>query len=539
MFKKSLITLSLLSLFSALSTANAAEVPEGVTLAKEQVLVRSNGSEIQGLDPHRVEGVPERNIFNELLEGLAITDPNGNLIPAGATHWETTDNQNWTFHLRPGVKWSNGDLVTAHDYVYAWQRIITPETASPFASFLEYAHILNSSEIIKGTAKPESLGVKAVDDLTLQVTLSTPVSYFPKMLPHYALSPLHRKTIETHGDKWTSPGNFVGNGAFNLSEWVVNEKIELTRNPLYWDNNKTVLEKVIYVPTDVNVELQRYRADDLDMTLSLSIELFNKMKQELPDELHIGPRLCSYFFDINNNKAPFNDVRVRQALKLALDQKTMAEKVVGQGQLPAYSVVPRAADGITLPTPDWANKSQEERNKEAQALLAEAGFDKKKPLKFQLLYNTNDAHKRIAIAASQMWKKNLGAEVELVNQEWKTFIDSRHNGNYEVSRYGWCADYNDASSFLNIYKSDSSNNTTYYNNPKFDQLLQDAIKSTDEKQRDEIYQQAALQLDEDSPLIPIYDYVNIRMIKPHVGGVTNKEPVDSLYAKDMYIIEKK
>lgn len=538
MNKKSTLSLTILALCGVISFANAAVVPEGVELAEKQVLVRGNGDEIQGLDPHKVEGVPERNVLNDLIEGLVITDPKGNLIPAGATHWESADNQTWTFHLREGAKWSNGDPVTAHDYVFAWRRIATPETASPYSSFLQYAHIENIDDIIAGKAQPETLGVKAVDDLTLEVKLSTPVSYFPKMLYHYSLAPVNPKAIQQHGDKWTQPGNFVSNGAYNLKDWVVNEKIVLERNPMYWDDANTVINQVSYIPVQEINEMQRYRADEIDMTYTnMPIELFKKLKSELPDELKTGPLLCSYYFEINNKKAPLTDVRVREALKIGMDQKTMVEKVLGQGQLPAYGYTPPAVDGAQLPPFDWFNESQDSRNQRAKALLAEAGYDESKPLKIQLLYNTSDLHKKLAVAASQMWKKNIGVEVELVNTEWKTFLDTRHAGNFDISRAGWCADYNEASAFLNTMKSDSSNNTSHYVNPKFDELLKQAITTQDDKARSQVYADAEALLNKDSVLIPLFYYVNNRMVKPYVGGYTALEPLDNIYVKDLYIIK--
>ncbi|MFC0180921.1 ABC transporter substrate-binding protein [Thorsellia kenyensis] len=538
--KSKLLMSMVLSSFIGVSS-HAANVPENVKLAKVQELVRGNGGdEIQGLDPHKVEGVPEHQVINNLIETLVITDPNGNLIPGNATHWETTDNMTWTFHLRPEAKWSNGDPVTAHDYVFAWRRIVTPETASPYASYLEYAHILNAAEIIAGNAKPDTLGIKAIDDLTLQVTLSTPLSYLPAMLPHYALAPLHQKTIEQHGDAWTKPGNFVGNAAYNLSEWVTNEKIVLTRNPLYWDNDKTVIEKVTFIPAQPNSEIQRYRAGEIDMTYGggIPIELFAKLKKELPDELKIGPLLCSYYLEINNQDEVMKNPLVREALKLGTDQKIITDKVLAKGQIPAWGFTPPSINGVDLEPHAWYNETQEERNERAIKLLEQAGYTKDNPLKVQFLYNTSDIHQKVAVALRQIWKKNIGVDVELVNQEWKTFLDSRHNGNHQIARSGWCADYNEATSFLNTMVSNSSNNTAFYKSDEFDALIKSAVNNSNESERNKIYQEAEKLLDKDSAIIPIYYYINDRMIKPHVGGYTNSHPTDSIFVKDLYIIDK-
>ena len=320
---------------------------------------------------------------------------------------------------------------------------------------------------------------------------------------------------------------------------MVNERIVLERNANYWDNAKTVINQVTYLPiasevTDVN----RYRSGEIDMTYNnMPIELFQKLKKEIPNEVHVDPYLCTYYYEINNQKAPFNDVRVRTALKLAMDRDIIVNKVKNQGDLPAYSFTPPYTDGAKLVEPEWFKWSQEKRNEEAKKLLAEAGYTAEKPLTFNLLYNTSDLHKKLAIAAASIWKKNLGANVKLENQEWKTFLDTRHQGNYDVSRAGWCADYNEPTSFLNMVLSDSSNNTVHYKSPAFDKLIADTLKVTDEAQRSELYSKAEQQLDKDSAIVPVYYYVNARLVKPWVGGYSGKDPMDNIHVKDLYIIK--
>ncbi|HCW0178002.1 MULTISPECIES: oligopeptide ABC transporter substrate-binding protein OppA [Citrobacter] len=537
--KKSLVAAGILTALVAGNAATAAVVPAGVQLAEKQTLVRNNGSEVQSLDPHKIEGVPESNINRDLFEGLLISDVDGKPSPGVAEKWENKDFKVWTFHLRKDAKWSDGTPVTAQDFVYSWQRLANPNTASPYASYLQYGHIVNIDDIIAGKKPVTDLGVKALDDHTFEVTLSEPVPYFYKLLVHSSVSPVPKAAVEKYGEKWTQPANIVTNGAYKLKDWVVNERIVLERNTNYWDNAKTVINQVTYLPiasevTDVN----RYRSGEIDMTYNnMPIELFQKLKKEIPNEVHVDPYLCTYYYEINNQKAPFNDVRVRTALKLALDRDIIVNKVKNQGDLPAYSFTPPYTDGAKLVEPEWFKWSQEKRNEEAKKLLAEAGFTAEKPLTFDLLYNTSDLHKKLAIAAASIWKKNLGANVKLENQEWKTFLDTRHQGNYDVSRAGWCADYNEPTSFLNMVLSDSSNNTVHYKSPAFDKLIADTLKVTDEAQRSELYSKAEQQLDKDSAIVPVYYYVNARLVKPWVGGYSGKDPMDNIHVKDLYIIK--
>jgi oligopeptide transport system substrate-binding protein len=537
--KKSLVAAGILTALIAGNVATAAVVPAGVQLAEKQTLVRNNGSEVQSLDPHKIEGVPESNISRDLFEGLLISDVDGKPSPGVAEKWDNKDFKIWTFHLRKDAKWSDGTPVTAQDFVYSWQRLANPNTASPYASYLQYGHIVNIDDIIAGKKPVTDLGVKAIDDHTFEVTLSEPVPYFYKLLVHSSVSPVPKAAVEKFGDKWTQPANIVTNGAYKLKDWVVNERIVLERNTNYWDNDKTVINQVTYLPISSEVtDVNRYRSGEIDMTYNnMPIELFQKLKKEIPNEVHVDPYLCTYYYEINNQKAPFNDVRVRTALKLAMDRDIIVNKVKNQGDLPAYSFTPPYTDGAKLVEPEWFKWSQEKRNEEAKKLLAEAGYTAEKPLTFDLLYNTSDLHKKLAIAAASIWKKNLGANVKLENQEWKTFLDTRHQGNYDVSRAGWCADYNEPTSFLNMVLSDSSNNTVHYKSPAFDKLIADTLKVTDEAQRSELYSKAEQQLDKDSAIVPVYYYVNARLVKPWVGGYSGKDPMDNIHVKDLYIIK--
>lgn len=536
--KKNLVAAGILTALIA-GNAMAADVPAGVQLAEKQTLVRNNGAEVQSLDPHKIEGVPESNVNRDLFEGLLVTDVDGHPAPGVAEKWENKDFKVWTFHLRKDAKWSDGTPVTAEDFVYSWQRLANPNTASPYASYLQYGHIANIDDIIAGKKPVTDLGVKAIDANTFEVTLSESVPYFYKLLVHPSVSPVPKSAVEKFGEKWTQPANIVTNGAYKLKDWVVNERMVLERNPQYWDNAKTVINQVTYLPISSEVtDVNRYRSGEIDMTYNnMPIELFQKLKKEIPKEVHVDPYLCTYYYEINNQKAPFTDVRVRTALKLALDRDIIVNKVKNQGDLPAYSYTPPYTDGMKLVEPEWFKWSQEKRNEEAKKLLAEAGYTADKPLTFNLLYNTSDLHKKLAIAVASIWKKNLGANVKLENQEWKTFLDTRHQGTFDVARAGWCADYNEPTSFLNTMLSDSSNNTAHYKSPAFDKIIGDTLKVTDDAQRAELYAKSEEQLDKDSAIVPVYYYVNARLVKPWVGGYTGKDPLDNISVKNLYIIK--
>lgn len=525
---------------SASQNLQAVEVPAGVQLAPLQRMVINNGSEVASLDPHKVEGTPESNIILNLLEGLVSTDANGHLAPAVAENWENADYQTWTFHLRPGAVWSDGSPVNAQDFVYSWQRLADPKTGSPYASYLQYARIENIDAILAGKKPPESLGVSAIDDKTLKVTLSEPVPYFVSMLSHTSMKPVKQSVVEKFGDKWTLPQNYVGNGAYRLSEWVVNERIVLERSPSYWNNGKTVIEQATFLPLSSEVsDINRYRSGEIDITNSaIPPNLYAKMKREIPEQLHVNPYLCTFYYEINNQRAPFTDERVRAAVKLTLDRDIIANKIMGQGQIPAYSFTPTFTEGGNFSQPEWAGWTQEKRNEEAKKLLAQAGFTAEKPLKFTLLYNTSDQNKQQAIAAASMWKKNLGAQVTLQNQEWKTSLQSRHEGQFDVARATWCGDYNEPSAFLNMLLSNSSNNTFFYKSPAFDALMASTLQAPDAAARGAIYQQAETLLDKDSALIPVYYRVSARLVKPTVGGFTGKDPQDYIDLKNFYIIKQ-
>ena len=529
--------LLVLGLLGSAVTAMAAQVPQGTELAAKQELVRNNGNEPASLDPHKVESDVEFNIISDLFEGLVSVSPQGEIQPRLALKWENKDNLIWTFHLRPGITWSDGSAITAQDIVWSWQRLVTPTTASPYASYPGNMHIVNARDISEGKQPPETLGVKALDDTTLQVTLNQPNAAFLAMLAHPSLVPIDKVLVERFGDKWTKPEHIVTSGPYTLSKWVVNERIVAQRNPKYWDNEHTVINKVTYLPiTSEAADVNRYKAGEIDIVYTVPVNQFALLKKTMGSQLNVAPQLATYYYELNTTKPPFNDPRVRRALNMGLDKDIIADKVMGQGQRPAWLISQPDIGGVTLKQPDYASWPRDKRIAEAKKLLNEAGFNESHPLVFNLLYNTSETHQRIAIAASSMWKKNLGVEAKLQNQEWKTMLDTMHTHNFDAVRYAWIADYDDAASFLNNFRTGDSENTSQYSNPAYDKALHDAAKAADTTARGKFYQQAEDLLAEDVPAIPVYHYVRTHLVKPWVGGF-EPDKLGYYYTKDMYIIK--
>ncbi|MBD2779553.1 oligopeptide ABC transporter substrate-binding protein OppA [Xenorhabdus sp. 42] len=527
------LSYSISIMLMGITLSYAAVIPPGTQLAEKQEIVRNNGAEPASLDVDKVEGNVAINIINDFFDTLVSVDNKGNIVPKLAESWETKDNKTWIFHLRKGIKWSDGTPITADDVVFSWRRLTDPKTLSPYGSYFVDASVVNAKEILAGKKKVEELGVKALDDMTLVITLEKPVGYFLHMLAFAITSPIDEKIVKKYGDKWTNPKYFVSSGAFKLSEWKVNEKIVGIRNPYYWDNKNTVINKVTYLPLTSSIsDLNRYLAGEIDMTFTIPLEHSSSLKKQIGSQIHITPILSTYYFNFNNKKPPFNDVRVRLALGLALDRDIIANKVVAQGQIPAYAILPPGIGGFNFKKPDYESWTQEQRNQKAKQLLSEAGFNKTHPLTFNLVYNSSDLHKKIAIAATSMWKKNLGVIVNMQTEEWKVLLDNEHQGKFDVVRGGWVSDYNNPMSFLVIFTTNQTNNTSFYSNKDYDSL----VRKAGETNNQEDFQKAADLLTKDMPIIPVYYYVNAILVKPYIGGYSSNSLGQTL-TKDLYVIK--
>ncbi|PSU29328.1 peptide ABC transporter substrate-binding protein [Photobacterium lutimaris] len=516
----------------------AAEVPANVTLAKVQELVRGNGDEVPTLDPSYSSDTSSSRVIADMFEGLVTQSPDGKIIPALATQWEQSeDGKIFTFHLRDDIKWSNGEPIVASDFEYSFKRVVDPKTGAPYAWYYSTAHILNADKINEGKLPLDELGVKALDDKTLQVTLDKPVPYFVKMMVHESTFPVYRPAIEAHGDAWTKPENIVTSSAYKLANWTLNERIVLERNPHYWNNEKTVINQVTYLPiADLTSEYNRFRTGEIHITSSFPLEQYNAIKKQRPDELLTMPSLGTYYYLFNVSKAPFDDPRVRKALAYAIDRDVVTKVILGQGQLPAYGVTPPSVDGFVSPKLSWAKLSQKERTQKAKELLAEAGFDKSNPLSFELVYNTSESHKKLAIVMSSMWSKALGAKVNLANQEWKTFLQKLGQKDFTVARYAWIGDYNEASTFLSYFES-AGMNYSRWSSDAYDEAMAKAILSPSNDERNKYYQQAEQVFAEEMPAIPLYHYTRSVLKSTKVGGYSATNAAEARYTRDLYMTQ--
>ncbi|GEA50070.1 peptide ABC transporter substrate-binding protein [Vibrio inusitatus NBRC 102082] len=522
------------SQFSTQVLANP--LPQDVVLASTQELVRANDAEVATLNPIKAEGLPEMHVVRDLFEGLVIQDAEGNVIPGVAERWDNQNNQEFTFYLRKNAKWSNGDPVTANDFVYSLRKAVDPNTASPNAWYLKLTEMVNAEEIIEGKKSPDTLGVQAIDDHTLKIRLSKPVPYFLAMTGHTAMMPIHKASVLANPDSWARPGNLVSNGAFILDGWVVNEKITLKRNPNYWDNQDTRLDKVTYIPFESQMAAyNRYRSGEVDITSDVPAQMANKLAKELPDAYQVSPLLCTYYYAFNTEREALKDPKIRQALSYSIMRDVVTTGITNSGHLPAYTFAHKDVAGFSASLPDYANLTQKERDDKAKALMIEAGFDQSNPLTLNLLYNTSESHKSIAVGIASMWNKTLGVNVTLENQEWKSYLDSRKAGEFDVLRASWCGDYNEASTFLSLFTSDNDRNFAFYANPDYDAVLDKAQTETDQTKRSALYDEAESILATDMPIAPIYYFMQARLVRPNVGGVPKHNAEGRIYSKDIYI----
>jgi len=510
----------------------------GIELAKEQVFRKNNGAEPGTLDPHRAEGVPASNILRDLFEGLVVELPNGEYIPGVAESWTVSeDSKRYVFKIRKNAKWSNGDAFTAYDYVYSFKRSVDPKTLSNYSSMLY--PIKNARAIVMGEASPEQLGVYSEDENTLVVELEKPTPYFLSLLTHSTTYPVHRESIEKLGKFFTRPGNLVSNGAFKLEEWRVQSHIKIIKNEQYWDNENTTLEATYYYSLDdANSALKRYRANELDFTDTIPLEQLTLIKNRMADEYRVAPYFGSYYYGFNNTKAPFkNNPKLRTALNMAIDRDILVNIVIGAGQIPAYSFVPPVKTFQPI-EPEWSTWSKEKREAEALRLYQEAGYSKDKPLEVEILYNTSENHKKVALAVAAMWKQALGAKTILRNQEWKVFLDTRRMQNEtQIFRGGWIGDYDDPYTFSQMLHAENEMNHPGYNSKEYNRLVDLAATKNAGEDRLNDLRAAERVLTKDLPIIPLYFYVSQHMIKPWVIGLEDNV-MDHHYSKYVKILKR-
>ena len=483
------------------------------------------------LDPAQATDSFSFEVLRDVYEGLTTESPTGRIIPAIAESWQiNATNTKYTFRIRTNARWSNGTPVTPQDFVNAWQRVVDPKTASPVADALR--PIANASDIIAGRLPPTSLGIHVIGKSRLQVILSAPCPYFLQLLTHTALFPIYSVTsAESH-----SPKTWVSDGAYALTQWIPGEQIALKRNQYYWDHSRVLTRNVIYIFTpDEGSALREFLAGQLDITDSVPLSSISWIKRHKSSELHLWPFLGTAYYAVNlrDPRLPKN-LKLREALAMAIDRKLLVSRVLRFGQTPAYSFVPPGTWNYTPQPWSWEQLPDKTRVALARKLYREAGYSPTRPLKLRLLINTNSTIKETAVAIAAMWKTVLGIRTEIDEQEYRVFLQSRHDPTqWDVARLGWTADYDDASDFLDIFRAHSPNNDSGYSNTTFTTLMNIADRTADPTIRRRILEAAERVMLSDYPVIPIYFYEADRLVKPYIGGF-HPTNMNRLYSKYLY-----
>ena len=482
-----------------------------------------NGAEPQGIDPHLVTGVPESHIVRALFEGLAVKNPiTLEPEPGVAERWEISpDGTVYTFFINPQAKWSNGEPVTASDYVWSWERALHPETGSLYAYML--FPVVNAEKFASGEIDDfAEVGIKSLDAQTLRISLNAPTPYFLQLMDHYSTFAVHPETVLKFGGMsdrftlWTRPENIVSNGAFTLKEWSLNRQIKVEKNPHYWDKSNVALEGVYFYPTENVVSEERmFRSEQLHVTQGIPLGKIPNYRAVQNSPYVQAPYLGTYYYLINTKKPPVDDVRVRRALSYAIDRDTLTRTVLRDTAIPAYSITPPDTLGYNPPKLFSFDPEQ------ARALLAEAGYpDGQGWPGLEITYNTNEDHRKIAVAVQQMWKDELGIDVSITNQEWKVYLNTVSQGEFQVARRGWIGDYVDANNFLDLFLANGGNNNTGYANAEFDDIiLNQAPKAASREERYQLFFQAETMMMQEMPIIPFYTYTSKRLIHPSVNGI--------------------
>jgi oligopeptide transport system substrate-binding protein len=524
----SVLLIAVLALGLAFTTAGCAGSSGG-----NQVLRVNDQTEPGTLHPGKAETTNETWILDHVFEGLMKKDVNGNNVPGMAKEYKMSDDgMTYTFTLRDGIKWSNGDAVIARDFEYAWKYALDPATASPYSYVFYYikggeAYNTADEATLKDEAKLKALrdavGVKALDDKTLEVKLQAPTAFFLDLCSFASYVPVDSKVQEANKDWANDAKTFVSNGPFKLTEWQHKSKVVIMKNENYYDKDKIKLSEIDFAMIeDEATAWQMYKSGQLDLGYTLPVDVIAQLKSDKSAELHIAPDLSFYYYEFNNTKKPFTNLKIRQALSLAIDRKAIVENVTQGGQTPAYGVVP---PGIVLNGKDYRAATpdkdyfQEDLAKAKQLLaegLKEEGLTN---LKFTLLYNTLPSHKKVAEAIQDMWKKNLGVDISLENVEMKVKRDREKKFEYDVCRSGWQGDYIDPMTFMDFYMSDNPQNNSGYKNPEYDKLIKAANETNDNAKRTELFQKAEKILMADMPVMPIYYYTKPYALKSHVKGV--------------------
>jgi len=478
-----------------------------------------NAGEPDTLDPHHSTTVYEFNILREMFLGLITQDAAGKAVAGAAESWTISDDGLvYTFTLRDHT-WSDGTPVTAGDFEFALHRLLAPETAAQYASIL-YT-VKNAKALNEATMEGmDNLGVKAIDDKALEITLEYPAPYFIEQLTHVTAFPVPKHKVDELGEDWVKPGNLVSNGGYVVTEWVPNDHVTVVKNEAFYDAENVTIDQVTFYPTEErNAGTKRFRAGELDIQYDFASEQIDWLKDNLSDQTRISPWLNTYYYTFNLEKPPFDNLAVRQALAMAIDRETIVDKVLRTGEVAAYAMVPPGTGGYDqLGEVSWKDMPYDDRLAQAKELLAEAGYGPDNPLKFQLRYNTSEQHKKVAIAIASMWK-GLGVQPELFNSEVKVHYNDLQEGNFEVARAGWAADFNDPQNFLFLMEGDTGPlNYAQFDNPDFNRLMDQSDVTTDPAERLKLMREAEVIAMNDLPIVPIFYGVSKNLVSPRVQG---------------------
>ncbi|WP_244965531.1 peptide ABC transporter substrate-binding protein [Methylobacterium soli] len=506
--------------------AGAAALAAGLSLparaAGEPGLYRrGNDADPETLDPHKSSTVAEAHILRDLYEGLLTYDNRGAIIPGAAESWSVSeDGLTYTFRLRADGAWSNGDPVTAQDFVFSLRRILAPATAAKYAEVLY--PLRGAAAVNRGERPPEELGVAAPDPRTLVITLEGPTPYLLELLTHQTSIPVHPPSVEAHGDGFTRPGRLISNGPYILAGLVPNDRITLERNPRFHDAARVAIPRVAFIPTpDLASAVRRFAAGEVDSLADLPGDQMAALKARFGDQVVLGPALGVAALAVNTRKAPFSDARVRRALSLAIDREFLADAVWGSTMAPAYALCPPGLDHYGTP-PETTGREALPIDNEAEALrlLAEAGFGPKgRPLSVEYRFNTTDNNRNTAVAIAEMWR-GLGIETRFVYTDAKThFAYLRDGGDFDVARISWIADYADPQNFLFLLVTGNDGmNAGHYANPAYDALLREAAAERDLARRADLLARAEAILMHDLPWIPLLHYRSKALIAPRLHG---------------------
>ncbi len=511
-------------------SALAAALP----LRAAPILERGNGPEPSTLDAHRCQELACANVLRDLYEGLVAEDAYGALTAGLADAWtRSADGLEWTFSVRTGARWSDGQTLDAPQVAASFRRAFEPATAAPLAPLL-YA-IENAADVQAGRLPPSALGVDAIDARTLRIRLREPIDLLPRLSLPIAF-PLRIDAIEAHGSGHTQPGRLIGNGAYALDAWRPQSMITLKRNSHF--HTPAAIERVrFHVTEDAASELKRYAAGDLHITETVPPGRLDRLRARFGDELHISPYLGVFFLGLNIDRAPLYSKPLREALNLALDRELLVRAVTGMGEAPAYSLVPPGVRGHGLVEPEWARWTPAQRLERARAAYAEAGYSATHPARLSLRYNTSTVHRRVALAVAAMWREQLGIITELRNEEWKVFVANRRQRRVtEVFRGGWIADYDDAGSFLDLFASASPLNWSGYADPAYDALLQKAASDAEPSRRATLRGDAEAMLLADFPIVPLYYYTSKHLVSPRLRGF-EANPLDRHPSRFLRFVE--